>query len=108
VSTAWRALAHLAPVHPSDRRFLGYALADYQTHTGLDPAALARRLRCSPTCLAPLALWPRLDPIGPSYQADLRRLGDRVGLDPKGLDHVLRQLHAPTAAGDLSRGAVRW
>jgi hypothetical protein len=89
----------LAPVHPSDVFFLGYALTGYEAQTAMDEEALAAFLGCSTASLPRLALRGRPDPTSPAFRTDLQRLSDQFGVNVDRLALLLRML---TEAGSIS------
>jgi hypothetical protein len=82
----------LAPVHPSDVFFLGYALTGYEAQTGMDEETLAAFLGCPTASLPRLALRGRPDPTSPTFRTDLQRLSDQFGVNVDRLAFLLRML----------------
>jgi hypothetical protein len=90
---------HLMPARPSDWAFLGYALADYRVHSGLSEERLLTWLgRPSGWCPA-LELARRPDPRSETFEADVRDLAARFGLNAARLSLVLRELADEDANG---------
>src|SRR5579884_606427 len=82
-------LARRAEGHPG---FIGYALAAYRRHYGLDDAALAAWLGISPRQLAYLALYRRPDPLDPAFEAVVERIAAATGCRAERLAALLRQV----------------
>lgn len=107
-------LPFLAPAHPSDVLFLGYALSQYEARTGMDEEALATFLGCPPASLPRLALRGRPDPMSPTFRTDLQRLSDQFGVNAESLASLLQmvsdaggQVTDPTAVRRAPPTAVR-
>ena len=68
--------------------FLASVLLPHARAEGLDDAGLARYLGCEVAELPALLLCRR--PAGETFQADVRRIADRFGLDAARLAEILR------------------
>jgi hypothetical protein len=83
---------HLKPEHWSDPLFLGYALADFRAHTGMDEPALAEILGCSEEALPRLCLRHCPDLAVPDAAHEIDQLAATFGVSPARLTSVLRAL----------------
>lgn len=80
--------------------FLASALATYRELHGIDDAALAAALGCTPDALPHLGLCRRPDPAASDFRTAVQQIADYAGITPFPLAALLRDVQVAEAMLD--------